>query len=306
MNPRLAAIGQGLGVIIVSQLMGVLAKRALFDVPAFTFVWLQLAVAIAYLVVHTFVWRRERWPLGLARREWAGILFVGAVNFGLCRIFMMMGIERLPMNTFVFVLSFIPLVTLSFSILFLGERPGRTQLLGLVLAVLGVWLYFPDLPDPGERMGLVYAVLVVLGLGASNNVTRWLMGHAPSGLSPTLYSTIALLVGGVPIVLAGLATEGGILFAGLDAMGGATNVAIIVANGLLGIALSQTVFNGIMRTLRSFEASVVANSGLVWTALWAIPILGEWLTVVQAGAIAVLMAGVLLAQWRPAPPLASS
>ena len=299
MSPRVLAVGQGLAVIVVSQLMGVLAKLALFEVEAFTFVWLQLGAALAYLLVYTFLWRRERWPSGLDRRTWLAILFVGAVNFGLCRVWMMMGIERLPMNTFVFVLSFIPLVTLALSILFLRERPGPVQVGGLILAVLGVWLYFPELPAPDERMGVVYAALVVLGLGASNNVTRFVLGHASTDLSPALYSTIGLLVGGLPIVLVGVATDGARLQEGFDAVGGVRNAAIIVANGILGLALSQTIFNGIMRTLRSFEASVVANSGLVWTALWAIPILGEWLAPAQIGAIAILMAGVLLAQWRP-------
>lgn len=299
MSSRALAVGQGLAVIVLSQLMGVLAKLVLFQVDAFTFVWLQLGAALAYLLFHTFVWRRERWPRDLDRRTWIAILFVGAVNFGLCRVWMMMGIERLPMNTFVFVLSFIPLVTLALSILFLRERPGPVQVGGLLLAVLGVWLYFPDMPPPDQRMGVVYAVLVVLGLGASNNVTRFVLGHATTNLSPALYSTIGLMVGGLPIVLMGLATDGARLAEGLAFVAGPRNAAIIVANGIIGIALSQTVFNGIMRTLRSFEASVVANSGLVWTALWAIPILGEWLTLPRVGAIAILMAGVLLAQWRP-------
>ena len=300
MNPRVVAVGQGLSVIIISQLMGVLAKLALFEIDAFTFVWLQVGAALAYLLFHTFVWKRERWPRDLDRRVWLGIVFVGAVNFGLCRVWMMLGIERLPMNTFVFVLSFTPLVTLALSILFLRERPGLVQVAGLVLAVLGVWLYFPEMPAPDAQIGVLYAGLVVLGLAASNNATRFVMGQATADLSPALYSTIALLVGGVPIVLAGLLTDGERLLEGVEGVGGARNAAIILANGILGIALSQTVFNGIMRTLRSFEAAVVANSGLVWTALWAIPILGEWLTAAQVGAIVVLVGGVLLAQWRPA------
>lgn len=94
MSPRVLAVGQGLAVIVLSQLMGVLAKLALFEVEAFTFVWLQLGAALAYLLAYTFLWRRERWPSGLDRRTWLAILFVGAVNFGLCRVWTMMGIER--------------------------------------------------------------------------------------------------------------------------------------------------------------------------------------------------------------------
>ena len=120
MSPRLVALLQAFGIIALAQLTGVLAKLALFEVEAFTFVWLQLATAIVFMVVYTFVFRKEPWPKGLGRAEWAGVLFVGIVNFGACRVFMMLGIERLPINTFVFLLSFVSLVTLAFSVLFLA------------------------------------------------------------------------------------------------------------------------------------------------------------------------------------------
>ena len=105
--------------------------------------------------------------------------------------------------------------------------------------------------------------------------------------------TLALGIGGIPIVLAGLTLDWP------PAIGGARNGWIIVANGVIGIALAQTVFNSILRALRSYEASVLAGSGLVWTALLAIPILGEWLDARQVGAVGIVMAGVFLAQWRP-------
>lgn len=295
------AIAQALGIIILSQWMGVLAKLALFEVAAFRFVWLQLAVAIVCLVAYTFLWKRERWPSGRVRAEWAAMLFAGVVNFGACRVLMTMAIERLPMNTFVFVLSFVSIATMLISALVLGERPGRVQVLGVVLAIGGVRLYFDALPAPDARLGFVLAILVVLGLAATNNVSRWAMSRAPAArgeddaepLSPSVYSTVAILVGGVPIVLAGLATEG------VPDVGSARNAAIIVANGVIGIALAQTVFNGVLRTLRSFEASMIMSSGIAWTALLAIPFLGEWLMPREMVGVAVVMVGVALSQWRP-------
>ena len=298
---RGVAIAQALGIIILSQWMGVLAKLALFEVAAFRFVWLQLAVAIVCLVAYTFFWKRERWPSGRARAEWAAMLFAGVVNFGACRVLMTMAIERLPMNTFVFVLSFVSIATMLISALVLGERPGRVQVLGVVLAIGGVRLYFDALPAPDARLGFAWAILVVLGLAATNNVSRWAMSRAPVApggesvpLSPSVYSTVAILVGGLPIVLAGLATDG------VPDVGSARNAAIIVANGVIGIALAQTVFNGVLRTLRSFEASMIMSSGLAWTALLAIPFLGEWLTPREVSGVVLVMVGVALSQWRPA------
>ena len=295
------AIAQALGIIILSQWMGVLTKLVLFEIPALRFVWLQLAVAIVCMVAYTFFWKGERWPRGRARSEWAAMLFAGVVNFGACRVAMTLAIERLPMNTFVFVLSFVSVATMALSSVVLRERPGRVQIVGTLLALVGVRVYFSDLPAPAERLGFLLAVLVVLGLAATNNVTRWAMssaadeGGAAPPLAPAVYSTVAILVGGLPVVLAGLATEG------LPDVGSARNLVIIVANGVFGIALTQTVYNGVLRTLRSFEASMIMSSGLAWTALLAIPFLGEWLTPREGAGVVIVMVGVALSQWRPEP-----
>lgn len=51
----------------LAQRTGVLVKFSLFEVEAFTFVWLQLATALTFMLVYTIVFRRERWPQGLGR-----------------------------------------------------------------------------------------------------------------------------------------------------------------------------------------------------------------------------------------------
>ena len=46
------------------------------------------------------------------------------------------------------------------------------------------------------------------------------------------------------------------------------------------------------------EASVMASSSVIWTALFAWPILGERLSLGQNGAIALMLGGIALSQWR--------
>ena len=83
------------------------------------------------------------------------------------------------------------------------------------------------------------------------------------------------------------------------AIGGMRNGLIIFANGVVGIAIVLTVFNAILKMLRSHEASVLAGSGIIWTALLAIPILGERLDSDQIVGIVAMLAGLFLAQLRP-------
>ena len=77
MRSRRAAIAAVLAIMIVSQLMGVLAKLALVEVPAFRFVWLQLLVGLVLLTGYGLCFRRDRWPPSLSGREWAAVVFVG-------------------------------------------------------------------------------------------------------------------------------------------------------------------------------------------------------------------------------------
>jgi drug/metabolite transporter (DMT)-like permease len=278
--------------MIVAQWMGVLAKLALFEVAAFRFVWLQVLSASAFMLIYTFVFRREGWPQGLEAREWLAVALIGVVNFGIVRFCMLLSLERLPATTHVFLMSFVGLATMSMSILFLAERPSRLQVLGAVVAILGVRLFFPDLPPPRELLGVAYLAVVVLGLALANNVTRWLVMRAGERISSTQLAAISMLFGGMPLVLSGLALD-----PSLD-VGGLRNGLIIFANGVIGIALVQTVLNAIFRTLRSYEVSILAGSGVIWTALLAVPILGERLSGQQIAAIAVLLSGLFLAQLR--------
>ncbi len=292
----MGAIALFTGVMVASALMGVLAKMALVEVPAFTFAWLQILAGGFFLTLHALVVRRDAVVPSLAGIEWAAVALVGLTNYGLVRILMMMALERLPVTTYTFLLSFVGLVTMLMSILFLAERPGRLQVVGGSMAVFGVWLFFPTIPPPQELTGVFYVLLVVLGLATSNSLTRWLMSRSHDRISSVQLSTLALWIGGLPIVVAGLWLDW------RPPIGGLQNAMIILANGVIGIALVQTVFNSLLRLLHSYEASILGGSGLIWTALLAIPILGERLAWPQVAAITVMFVGLFLAQMRREKP----
>jgi drug/metabolite transporter (DMT)-like permease len=61
-----------------------------------------------------------------------------------------------------------------------------------------------------------------------------------------------------------------------------------------------TVWLRVLRTLRAYEASILATLGVVFTALFAIPILGEQLEVHELAGIGCMLIGLSLAQFRRA------
>jgi drug/metabolite transporter (DMT)-like permease len=70
------------------------------------------------------------------------------------------------------------------------------------------------------------------------------------------------------------------------------------AEAVVGIAIGLTVWNFILRTLRSDEASILGASSVIYTALFAVPILGERLALHQIAGMALMLLGVSLVQVR--------
>ncbi len=292
MSPRLVASLQTLGAVYATVLAAVLAKIALREVAPFTFVWLQLAVAGTALGIFTFGLRRERVPRGIGWRIWLYLAGIGICNFTLVRLATIFALERLPATTHAYLLGFVGIVTMGMSVLFLGERPSVVQLLGALLAIVGLRVFFREAPPPAELTGALYAALAVVGLAAYNTFARKLAVVNDGAISNNVVSTLALWIGGGPVVAVGLWGDWP------PEVHAWQNWGIIFVNGIVGVAIALTVFNYILRTLRSYEASLLASSGIIFMALTAYVVLDERLDGYQLVGIAMMLAGLGIVQIR--------
>lgn len=302
MNPRLAAIAQAVVVVIVSALLGVLAKFALRRVAPFSFAWLQVAIAGVVLSLYTFGICRERLPRRLSGRVWLLLTLIGLGNFAAVRVLFLNSLDRLPATTHAYLVNFVGFATMGLSVVMLRERPFLTQLAGAALALVGLRVFFWHAPAAEASLGLICAAAGVAILAVTNNLARKLAVEIVGGgggdaavrpeLSNNLVSTIALWIGGAPIVAAGLLFDLPPRVTGWESWG------IIGLSAVVGVAVGMTVWNHVLRTLRSYEASLLGSLAVVFTALFATPILGERLTPSQSVGVALLLAGVALVQIR--------
>jgi len=292
MNRRLIAIAQTSILIFGTSFAGVLAKLVLRDVPPFTFVWLQIAIGGSLLTLYTFGLRRERLPTGLSREVWGLIIWIGIANFTLVRVLFMFSLACLPATTNTYLVNFVGIVTMLMSVFLLQERPSVFQILGAAIAFSGLRLFFIKTPPPSELNGVIFVVIGVLALASTNNLARKLAIITGNSLSNNLISTVALWIGGIPVVLFGLLTDWP------PAVSGWTNWGIIVLSAVVTVTIGLTAWNFILRTLRSYEASILATSSVIYTALLAAPILGERLSQPQMAGIGLMLAGLSLVQIR--------
>lgn len=293
MTSRPAAVAQTLLIVMITSLAGVLSKRALTaGVPPFTFAWLQIAIGGAVLTAYTFGVRGERIPRGLGRAVWWYIVIIGVLNFAGVRVLFMAGLDRLPANTSIYLVNHVGIVTMLLSIVMLGERPSVFQAVGAVVALVGLRIFFDEVPSPTEMTGVVYACLGVLFLATTNNVARKVHLVTNHGLSNLVMSTVALWIGGIPVILWGVTT-------GLPpAVPGVEEWGIVVLSAVITITIGLTVWNHVLRTLRSYEASILAGTTVIFVPLFAWPLLGERLTLHEIAGILLMLVGLAMVQVR--------
>ena len=292
MNKRIVAILQASGVLILMSMGTILTKIVLADVPPFTYAWTSIGVGMIIMSIYTFLVRRERVPQKLGKKIWIYIILIGVCNFTISRLTRPIAIERLPVITNSYVGNFIGFITMALSIVILKEYPSIFQLLGAGVAIYGITLYFNAPLESGEFIGILFILIGIMAVAFTNNIARKLAIITQNNLSNNFISTSALLIGGIGAIVAGLIFDFPPKVPDLKSWG------IIIYSGAINISLGLTVWNHILRTLRSFEASILGASSIIWTTLLAVIILNEPLTVNQVLGMLTMIAGLLLVQVR--------
>ncbi len=290
MTERSKATIQLVATIFLAALVTVLAKLSLQRVSPFTFNWMQLAVCMVFLSIYTFIWRREVWPGNLNWQQWAYAAAIGFANFTAVRYLFLAGLEYLPVTTHAFLVNFVGLVTMLLSMVMLKERPFLIQFLGAVIALSGITVFFEHIPSPTEITGIVLVAIGVFFLALTNNLIRRFMVYHRQSMSVVMLSTLAIWIGGLPLVAIGLWQDADKLNFALN------DLLIIVANGVFALALTLIVFNKVLQVLKSYEASVLASCGLIFVAVLAMPIANEQLAWHNVLGIIIFFLGIILSQ----------
>lgn len=289
---RAIAIVQTLSIMILMSLGHVLTKLALNDVAPLTLAWLSVAVGMLFLSFYTFIVRRESIPPGLGKQVWTYLIVIGILNFVVSRISLTLSLERLPATTNIYLINFIGFITMGMSIFILKEVPTIFQILGAVIAFAGLRVFFEQIPSVYEIVGVIFVLIGITAVAYTNNIARKVAIITNFSLSNNIISTLALLSGGSITLLIGLAVDWPPQITGWQ------NWGVVLYTGVVSIGISMTVWNYVLRTLRSYEASVLGASTVIWTALLAVPILGERLGPNQMVGIGLMIIGLALVQVR--------
>lgn len=282
-----------LGILISMSISNILTKLAFRDMSPITFIYCSLFVGIITMLIYTFVILKERIPKELMTKEvWSLILQIAFFNFVLGTLGIY-SLNYLNATTHSYLTNFIGFITMGMSIFLLKEAPTLWQIIGAVIAFSGLRLFFPELPRDNQLIGVVMVLVSITGVAYTNNITRKLAQVTENKISNNVISTLAITIGGsIAIIIYLFMDDFSPVIPTL------ANFGEILFVGIVTRAIGLTVWNLILRTLRSYEASILGASTVIWTSLLSVVLLNEVLVLNQILGIVLMLIGLILVQVR--------
>ncbi|RQV95207.1 DMT family transporter [bacterium] len=292
---RINAILITVFMLILLSFGSVLTKMTYSSVSPAAFIYLSMLIGMVSMTIYTFLIKKERVPKELmTRKVWSLILQIAFFNF-VTGTLGAVALNYMPASTNSYLSNFIGFITMGMSAIILKEFPGLWQILGAVIAFSGLRVFFPNPPQGEQLMGTGLILISILGVAYTNNIARKLALETKNQISNNIISTLAILIGGsVAVVIY-------ILIDGFPPVVPTTqDWLVIFYNGIITRAIFLTLWNLVLRTLRSYEASILGASTVIFTSILAVIILGEVLEIHQIIGILLLLIGLLLVQLRGA------
>jgi len=187
-----------------------------------------------------------------------------------------------------------PFATVLMAHVFTGDRLNRRRLAGVMLGFLGlVVLVLPEFRD-GAHASLIGIALAIIGawLYAVGNIATRL---APR-IEPVLASFLIVALGAIAALIYAYLREP------FPPAPSAASIVAMIILGLLPTAFAMFVYVWLIRRAGPVFVSFTTYMSPLWATALGVLFLGEALHASMIGALALILAGVAIANRRPSSP----
>lgn len=172
------------------------------------------------------------------------------------------------------------------ALLFHKDKPGKSFWIGTATAILGVWIIVgpENIGEINLTKGNIFAIIASLFYGIYLLTTK----YGRKGLDTFSFTSISMISSTVVL---------GVLcfFSDVKITGYSTNSWIfLLILGLIPQVAGWLAINQSLGHIKPTTASVTLLSQSVFTAVFAIPVLGELLTLNEIGGAALVLAGIYM------------
>jgi drug/metabolite transporter (DMT)-like permease len=286
-NPRLESLLEALLVTFLWSASYVLIKIGLRGMSPLSFAAIRYSLAFVALLAFSMMRRTHEGGMRITVQEWLRLLIAGVAGYTVAQGLQFVGLSYLSAVTTTFLLNFTPLFVVLLGVLFLGETPTMIQVTGMVIALVGAYIYFLTPILTGEIPGVLVILASGLGWAIYMIVVR---GFQRAGKIGTFrLTTITMGCGAIILLVSAL------VFEGLPTMS-LSGAVIIVWLSLVNTAFAFYLWNRTLRDLKAYELSMLQNTMLIQIALLASVFLDEQLTPNKVLGIVLVLTGVTLVQ----------
>lgn len=287
---RFAVVGALLVTVLWSS-SWVLIRMGLDDeaLPPLTFAGLRYGLAAVVL----WVWvassgRRRSQVRSLPAGSLRPLLMLGLVFYAVTQGAQFVAIDHQPAATSSLVLSTTSLFVGLISVRSLGEATSFRQFFGAGVVIVGAVVYFGG--DLGASAVGMAAATVALGANVGGGVLGRAVNRSRE-LGALTVTTVAMSVGAVVLVVAGLVVEG---WPQVSARG----LIIVAWLAVVNTAVASTLWNWSLRSLTAVESSGLNSTMVVQIAVLAWVFLDEYPGVLGLAGVATVSVGIVLTQRR--------
>jgi drug/metabolite transporter (DMT)-like permease len=297
-SSRFIAILQALFVVFLWATSWVFIKIGLHEIPPVVFAGLRYFLAFLCLSAVLLLGGSHRQLAALPRALWVRLIVLGLLLYAVTQGTAFVVLSYLPAVTVNLLWSFSTVAITLLGIVWLSEKPTAIQWGGIMLALLGAFVYFAPASIPAAQIIGVFLAAV----GISTNAVAAIIGRDinRSREYPALHITVVSMgAGAIALLVAGLWIDG------LPAISW-KGWLIIVWLAVVNTAFAFTLWNHTLRTLTAMESSIVNGTMMIWIPVLAVLFLGERITGQQLAGLVLGGLGVLVVQLRrrPAVPTA--
>ena len=285
-SPRLAIL-EGLFVTFLWSSSYVLVKIGLIDITPFFFATVRYIVAFSILFLLNAY--REGWKLKLDRHLLIYYVAAGLTGFTLAQGLQFVGLSLLPAVSVTFLLSFTPLFVIFIETIFLKTKISKMQIFGILLTLVGAYVYFPIQFSSNETMGIIIVLLSGLAWATYMVLTRAF--RQKNEVSSVSFTTLTMGIGCLGLMILTLVFEG---FQPIEF----GNWLIIFWLSLVNTAFAFILWNHVLKILKAYELSILQNTMLLQIAFLAFVFLGEEITTRMIFGMALVLIGVTIVQLK--------
>lgn len=243
--------------------------------------------AVAFLALLTYyVIKRPKLEWSVVKTKLAPLILIGLAGFTVAPLLSVIGIKYVTVTTAGLFAGFGAVLVMFLSFLILREKLRNMQVVGIFVAILGIYLFLSGGFLGGSLFGIIVIFLAEVFFALSTVLTRLIMrGPGDETMITTLFSAG---LGTAILLPIGIMKDG---FAGVFQW---QTLLVIVVVGII-FAFAGMLWSAALDQLRAIEAAILQNTMIIQVALLSIIFLNEHITLSNIlGGIVVLIGAYLV------------